>query len=319
MKKWLIVFVLILFIALTPCSALGLHNNLSQEKQLTDNKQELVSSCNDFNSLVYKDNLSLVPVRFIGKLQDDGRLNAIFESKLMVERLEFFLPKDLEHAFYETSGDWNEEISRPAFLKKIKKDFWLITYLTPSDKNSERIICSAHQIKNWDSLRANFAQDKEDAMKTVDTLAFWLSLRLKTVIFTAGKGETFQWASLKVVQDGPEFDKALEDYRLEHNQNGLRLIVNFNDGSKGLVIERGNFGLDKNCVFYMAIVKTPLIKVAGIGKSKVMHRFVSRPYFLDNFLKFAWVCVYDEISKNLVQVIGISPDDIEVKDKKTKK
>lgn len=272
--------------------------------------------CHDPTSLKFWNSQGIVPVRFIDKDEDGVRLMARFESKHMLERMEFVLPLEREHAFYQIHGDWQEEISRQTFLKKFKNDFWLVTYLYPEEQGGDLIICNVQQVKDWEALRGSFAQDFQDMTKTIDTLAFWQNIRMKPVFFSDLSGERAKWLFLKKINEQSPPVKTDDS----SGSDGIQPdIARLKDGGRVLILDRGTFSIDKNCVFFVLRVRNPLIRVGDIiGKSKMMYRQISRAYFFENVSTSLWLCSFDHTNGNLLQAVGTVSEDEFDKIKKTK-
>ena len=125
-----------------------------QTEKETANEQ---LNCNDRTNPAYFDNLSYLPVKFISRHKESEMLVAQFTSPIIfaANQIKFKLVPETKGEtglFFRVNGEWEEEISRKNFLKKLKEDFWVVSYLT-IDK--DKVICNAHQFKNWLALQAS--------------------------------------------------------------------------------------------------------------------------------------------------------------------
>lgn len=278
--------------------------------------------CRQKTTLEFWDNLAIVPVRFVDRDKKDkkeDRLIAQFESKHMFERIEFVLPADLERAFYNVDGKWHEEISRREFLKKFKKDFWLVIYLAAKDKSENNVICQVSQIKKMGVLETSFGQDPSDISKTLDTLAFWHNIKLRKVVFykvNSAENKAY-WFFIKPENEWLPSDQDTGNIILE-NGKSRPSFVRFHDGTGGLIIDRGYVILDKNSTFFTISTKRSFIKIGGIiGSSSISFKLVGRDYFLGKALTLPWLCFYDATTKKLLQAKALTEENNGGKNKKT--
>lgn len=261
----------------------------------------------DPNSPTYWEKRSIMPVEFVD--YRDNNLTAHFASGASVVhagQLEFNLPEKLKDAFFRSDKEWGEEISRKEFLKKYKKDYWLVTYVTENKKDT---LCQAYQFKNWGSIYASFGHDLDTRAKFIDTPAYWHNMKTNLIAFhnlTANKAYWLFLAPLK--------DSVLQDKKPILTEDGRRIsgIIKIADGSMLQVLGHGVFKIDKNTVFHVVetkeprVIQVPKISITSvtIGRLKIRPRPVDRAYFNENYNKSSWLCFFENDSKLLLRVIG---------------
>lgn len=265
------------------------------------------STCSGQNSLDFRDNVSVIPVQFVD--YNDGHLTAMFASKTMVERIKFRLPSDLKNSFFEVNGEWEEEIGQRAFLKKIKKDYWMVAY---KNQEGENILCEAHQFKNLESLRATYGQSSDNLLKTVDTPAYWRAMKIKPLSFHAIEEEKGYWLFLAETSEPiPDENEYVE---LENNTIAPTILKTLDDAHLR-VVDHGVFTIAKNCIFNILEtrnskkVKLPMTDVGiTLSRPKVRVKPIDRAYFVENSRKYFWLCFFDQDTNVLLRAVQMSND-----------
>ncbi|MDP3954402.1 MAG: hypothetical protein Q8Q06_03220 [bacterium] len=281
---------------------------------------EATLSCADSGSLAFYENLSQIPIKFVSISPDKDILTGQFASPTMIlyNRLEFKITpvtKNEQNIFFETDGDWAREISRKRFLKKSKKDFWLITYLTI---NQENIICQAYQFKTWEALRGTYSQEAKFA---TDTFEFWKNTRIKSVHFyqvdevrdSDGEvsGHRVYWIFVTPTK-GVEMSGDDEVIALDSGKF-INRIQYFADG-EARIVDYGFFIIDNNTVFHTVELKNPRLprvklSIMELGMLRVRPKIVDKSYFL-NRIEAPWTCFYDIESLKISRAVeGISPEE----------
>lgn len=245
---------------------------------------------------------SIMPVQFVS--YENEILTALFVSKIMSEKMEFHLASVLEHGLFETNGEWEEEISRKTFLKKIKKDYWMVVYKKAGEKN---VLCGAHQFKNLESLRINYGQASDNLLKTVDTIAYWRTMKVRPLAFYAVEEERGCWLFLTVTDE--PLSKENEYVELENKQL-IPQIFKTKDNTHLQVVEHGVFTIAKNCVFHILETKPPKkvrlpMTDTGItlGRPRARVKSVDKAYFIENMKKYLWLCFFDEKAGVLLRIV----------------
>lgn len=293
----------------------------AQEPQLEKPTASEKLSCSDRMSPAYWENLSYLPVQFINIRKESGTLIGQFASPdiLSVNQIEFKLApegKDEEDSFFKVSGEWEEKISRRVFLKNFKNDFWVVNYLTI---NSERVICEAHQFKDWRALEVSYAQGLKNY--NVKNEKFWNNLKSTPAYFQEIKGDNAFWIFLVNIGATP-IPEYPEPIKLE-NGAVINKYQRFVDGTSGVVLDHDFFTIDKNCIFHIVEKKDPkLINIPKIkrpqltlGSYKIRVLLVDREYFVKNAPREPhqpWLCFYEKDFENkklvLLRAIGPSED-----------
>lgn len=291
----------------------------AQEIQLEKPNTNEQPSCNDRTTPAFWENLSHLPVQFTNRHKESGILVGQFISSEVFDftRIEFKLTpenKKEEGLFFQVDGDWEEEISRKAFLKKFKNDLWVVSYLTVGKEN---VICEAHQVKNWQSLVVSYAQGSKNF--NIKTPAFWNNLKAVPVYFNEVKEDNAFWLFIQELGNAsvPEY---AEPIRL---QNGklVNKYQKFSNGALGIVLDHDFFTIDKNCVFHVMekkdprLIQIPKIKMTqfALNGRKIRVRPVDRDYFNKNALQKPWLCFYEKDFENralvLLRAVGVSSNE----------
>lgn len=271
------------------------------------------------NHLEFWNNLRIMPVQFLDKRGDKSGntyFSAIFASSLVLEKVDFVLPSSdkQKSVFFEQKNQWEEQIDRKTFLKKFKKDFWLTTYLKSGTDN---IIISAHQFKQWQSLKISFASHPLQLRRNVDSIDFWQDIRMKVVFFHAFDDNKIYWMFLGPIAKTEPFIES--DYKLVPLANKTiahkRYTSNpFNDFR---VLDQGLFYTQKDTVFHkQEIENAKPWKVFKFTITDAKLRLRPLPTDMDYVQKNSstrlWVCFYD--SKNLGLSRVIEAADVPTKD-----
>lgn len=263
-------------------------------------------ACGDRSSLEFRSTISFVPVKFINK-REDGTLIAQFSTRTMFEQMEFKLPRKLKRGFFEMNGDWEVEISRRVFLKKFKKDFWLVSYVI--DQNKDKLICEVSQFKVWQALNASFA-DSDNPARSLDSLAYWLDMGSKEVYFYNIKSDKAYWV-FAVEADTISPNDRSETIKLDDGEHYINRAL-IHGGSMFKVIDHGVYVLDPHCVFNVVETKGPKIRVPvpklpdiTFGKVKMRPKPVDRNYFTGHALKSPWLCFYNKNTGTILRLVEI--------------
>ncbi|MEK7151178.1 MAG: hypothetical protein AAB784_00485 [Patescibacteria group bacterium] len=271
-----------------------------------------INGClSDPDSLDSWDEVLTLPVKFIEN--KEGVLIAHFVSKSMFQQFYFKLPQDLKSGFFSVDGEWEEEISRKEFLKKIKKDFWMLAYREKIvDQKKENIICEAHQFKNWESLAVNYGSSSSNILKSVDTVAFWQNIRVRPVYFYghALEEDRMFWLFLNETKD------PIDENDLVRLENDLYLtrVFKSRDGFLLKLLDYGRFFIAKDCVFHEVETKDPMkIKVPlrdfkmTFGKTRSRLKVIDRLQFLEKAKAYLWLCFFDKDSNILIRGVMVNP------------
>lgn len=101
------------------------------------------------------------------------------------------LPKSNEECFlFARDGDWYRKVDRDTFLKKCKKEYWLVIFT----KNTN-IIRHASQFETPLTLQSSFAQD-EEKLPSVKLVAYWERMRIEALSVYKISGDQVYWASI---------------------------------------------------------------------------------------------------------------------------
>jgi len=295
----------------------------NQEKVPEQNKPPVAEqplSCSDKSSPAFWDNLMHLPVQFINWQKKENILTgqfaspAIFSANQVVFRL-LQEDKDGQGSFFEIDDEWEKEMSRKSFLKKIKQDFWVVSYLTI---NNEKVICEAHQFKTWQSLEISYAQGVKNY--SVKVLEFWQNLRVTPVYFIEIRENRAFWLFLRST-DKNQMPEPNEGIGLA---NGMLVgkFQRFGDGSIGEVLDHDFFDIDPNCVFHIAERKDPRsIKIPKIdspftlGSLRIRAKPIDRQYFVKNapMSPWLWICFYqkdyDKKALVMLRTLGLAPEE----------
>ncbi len=263
----------------------------------------------DRNSEECWENIAIVPVQFIGINGD--YLIGQFSSKYMLEQINFKFKLDSgikydQHFFYSTSRE-EIEINQEDFLKRFKKDFWMVTYFPELDN----ALVEAHQFKNWNSLQFSYAQDRGNAMESVEILRFWNKIGIKPVLFHSVDNEKAYWIFVVPLDDNENNYREIiekEEVVLENNQR-MSTVLNLGGGIRVILVDHGVFYLHKNCVFYATKFDgegriTNLVSKI-IRRFKVKHEAENRGYFMSNFSKGLWFCYYNKDTNVLLRAVEV--------------
>ena len=276
----------------------GQDDNKSDGKK--ENKESVNGCLENQQSLDFWQGLAILPVQFVDRNKDGTVLSGQFSSSLFVQHIDFKLLPDQKGDFFSMDGNWEEKISRRSFLKKFKKDYWLVGYL-PDRGN---LICEAHQMKNWGFLYANFAQDSTSVVKSVDSISFWRKLKIKPLYFYSVKDDKAYWLFFEPTVGSVAPEEVQSVIKLDDGTIARKYLKIPNDGYVD-VVEHGVFLLDKNCVFQSLEVKQPKIRVGSLswGDTKMRPKAENKEYFISNINKTYWFSFYDNDTKTLLRVV----------------
>lgn len=320
MKRLRLCLIFIIPLALFgPAGLVALPGAPQEQKRQKAKESAAPLGCEDRTSQGFYENLSIIPIKFLSKSKNNETLTGLFVNPMVADfrRFEFKLTpekKDEKGLFFQVDGEWEEEIGRKVFLKKFKNDFWLVMYLV---NNRENIICEAHQFKDWEALRASYAQGKGSHL--VDIPKFWENLKVKLVYFynlDAVKKDSggllddgAYWVSV-VPTDGLHLPEDEAPVKLEGGKLVNR-ITKFPDGTEVRIVDHGIFLISDDSVFHTLELKNPKlprVKLANIelGMLKIRSRPVDKKYFVENLKNSAWLCFYDSENYKLLRVVEAS-------------
>ncbi|TSC73633.1 MAG: hypothetical protein G01um101444_502 [Parcubacteria group bacterium Gr01-1014_44] len=265
----------------------------------------------DPESVEFWDNARVLPVRFLDRKDNENghiQLSALFASNFRVERVSFVLPaknEKNEEAFFEQIKEWEEQIDRQTFLKKFKKNFWLVTYLKAGPDN---IMISGHQFKQWEAVKQSYASHPDQFRRSADDLDFWQDMRIKPAFFHAIEGDKAYWVFLETINDSEPYTES--DYQtisLANNSTAQKRIP----GHSGLdvrILDQGMLFIQKNTVFHkQEIENTKARKMLTFTITDARFRLrpllIDRKYFVENSPKHFWICFYDSKFQSLVRVV----------------
>lgn len=307
---------------------LGVIPGMPQDQEQNENIDKIngvsegeLLSCQDTSSLLFYENLSQIPIKFLRKSTDGEFLIGQFASPTVIFFKEFKFRitseiKDERNLFFETDGNWEQEISRKTFIKKIKKDFWLVTYLTV---NQENIICRANQFRDWESLRISYGHE---AKLAVDTMEFWKNMRAKFVFFyqideiqdTGQEAKSYRAYWTFVVPTNGISMAGDDELELLDSDKLVRRIQQFSDGEEARIIDHGFFIINDQTIFHtidLKIPKLPRIKLARMefGMLKARPRPVDKDYFFKT-TDSPWTCFYNNKDGKLLRAVeAVSPEE----------
>lgn len=266
-------------------------------------------SCDNRTIPDFWNNLSYLPVQFIITDKKNGTLTGQFASPYvsLFKPIEFKLtPEDKNemNMFFKIDGEWGKGIDRKTFWKKSKEGFWIVSYL---NIGGERIICNAHQFKNWQSLEASYAQGSKNF--SVTTIEFWNNLKAKAVYIQEIKDNDILWIFVLNLGNvpSPEYVETID----LSNGEVINKYPRFYNGTTGVVLDYGFFTMDKNCVFHELekrepksinipkVTKKPFI----LGSLEIRAKPVSREYFIKHAPQEPWLCFYEVNPKNETPVL----------------
>ena len=277
----------------------------------------------DIKSLDFWNKARIMPVRFLDKVEDkqgNTRFSGTFASDFVLEMVNFILPAGTEgkDAFFEQSKEWEEQIDRKTFLKKFKKDFWLITYLETGQDN---IIVSGHQFKEWQAVKISYASHPDQLRRSIDNPDFWREMRLRVAFFYAFNEDKAYWMFLDAVNKAEPFTDSDHEFITLSNGSKSQKRLTVNPLFDYRILEQGMFFIQKNTVFHkQEIENTKPRKVLKftITDPKLRLRPVptDREYFMVNHLKHFWVSFYDSKYQSLVRVVETIDEPAENEEKK---
>src|SRR3989338_628109 len=275
----------------------------AQENTLVWPPGSMFGACsNDRDQAKFWDDLSILPVEFA--TFKDNRLTASFASPYATNMIYFWLPPDLNLGFMGRNGAWEEELDRNSFLKRIKKEFWLVIYRKIADEN---VLCEAHQFQNWQSIRATYGNVSKGP-ETVEGIRYWQALRMRPLYFHEITEKEAHWLLLMPRDTAPE---NVELVKLE-NGEVLSKILKTKDGWFVEITDHGIFKISEDSIFHIVETKAPekrgffktLARFALSG-TKIRARPVDLAYFMENGKKNFWLSFFNKDEKILSRSIQI--------------
>ncbi len=262
--------------------------------------------CNNKRSPDFWKGLSMIPIQFVKK-EDDDHLIGLFISETTVEQMKFILPAiNPKRAFFESSGGWENEISRRQFLKKFKEDLWLVAYL--ADRGN--IICEAHQVKNWESLRVSYAHEQDNILSDINTKKFWLNMKVMPVFFDKILANQAHWFFLVPANELPKDYVSEGDVLSEENDARAHSSFKARDGIVFKALDKGIFIISKDSVFHtLELKKSRQILKIIVTKTKIRAKSISQDYFVENFNKSFWMCYYDKDTNKILHMTELPGSD----------
>ncbi|MDP3731347.1 MAG: hypothetical protein Q8R34_02530 [bacterium] len=263
----------------------------------------------DTNSLEFWNNARILPVRFLDKKDDrEGNtyLSGIFASNYVLERTEFILPAhQKEYAFFEHNKEWEEQIDRKTFLKKYKKDFWLVTYFKAGTDN---VIVNAHQFKQWESIKQSYASHPDQLRRSADHPDFWQDMRIKPAFFYAFDGDKAYWVFLETINNTEPYSESDHQILTLANNSTARKRILGHSGFDVRILDQGMLFIQKNTVFHRQELENSkarkmLTFTLTDARLRLRPLLIDREYFVKNSPKHFWICFYDSKLQSLVRVV----------------